>query len=107
MESGYQNDTDNTPCHVDTHRTLLHAIRTGNTWHFRQVLQTQAGQLELQTKPDNLVFFTVANNRVDILDVLLDSDLDFDVLYRNVERLMSVAVFKGHTQVSLYTRGFS
>ena len=89
----------------DIHRTLLHAIRTGNTCLFKDLLNSSDGQADLKAKPDNLVFFAVSYNRLDILDVLLDSDLDLDVLYRNAERLMTVAVTRGYHQVRLLLQG--
>ena len=85
----------------DIHRTLLHAIRLGDTCLFKDVLDSSDGQADLKEKPDNLVFFTVSYNRLDILDVLLDSSLNLDVLYRNAERLMNVAVTRGHHQVRI------
>ena len=92
---------DRTLFQDDIHRTLLHAIRIGDTCLFKHLLNSSDGQADLKAKPDNLVFFTVSYNRLDILDVLLGSSLDLDILYRNAERLMNVAVTRGYHQVRL------
>ncbi len=70
----------------EVHCGLLRAIRHGNLTAFRNILATQAGQTDIQMHGGSLLFFAVNSNRVEILDILLDSSINPAALIDNAHR---------------------